>query len=116
MKLKPFACIIINIFYILINFMIICIIIRMHCKRLLQMQDLHSVFTTRPRSVVTGFPQRTVLHAMQTLSRGVLSMLVWPYRRLQSEHTALLATAQRAPRRSAFFRTLWERCKGATLV
>jgi len=25
--------------------MIICIIIKMHCKRLLQIQDLHSVFT-----------------------------------------------------------------------
>ena len=33
-----------------------------------------------------------------------------------SAHTTLLATAQRAPRRSAFIRTLWERCKDATPV
>jgi len=36
--------------------------------------------------------------------------------RLHSVCMALLAFAQRAPRRSAFFLTLWERCKDATLV
>jgi len=51
----------------------------------------------------------------------ILSMLktnaaAWCSRRLLSPHTALLATAQRTPRRSETFRTLWERCKDATLV
>ena len=45
MKLKPFAFIVINMLFILIHFIIICIIIKMHCKRLLQMQDLHGAFT-----------------------------------------------------------------------
>jgi len=47
MKLKPFEFIIINKFYGLIHFMIICIIIKLHCERLLKMQDLHGVFTAR---------------------------------------------------------------------
>ena len=53
MKLKPFAFIIINIFYILIHFMIICINIKMHSKGLLQMQNLHGVFTTCTRRAHT---------------------------------------------------------------
>jgi len=39
----------INNLYIFINFIIICIIIKMHCKRLLKMQDLHGVFTACTR-------------------------------------------------------------------
>jgi len=35
--------------YILIHFMIICFIIKMHCKRLLQTQNLHGVFTACTR-------------------------------------------------------------------
>jgi len=35
--------------YILIHFIIICFIIKMHCTRLLQMQNLHSVFTACTR-------------------------------------------------------------------
>jgi len=35
--------------YILMHFMIICFIIKMHCKRLLQMQNLHGVFTACTR-------------------------------------------------------------------
>jgi len=43
LKLKPFAFIIIDNIYILKHFMItgICIIIKMHCKHLLQMQNLN---------------------------------------------------------------------------
>jgi len=37
-------------------------------------------------------------------------------KRAHRAYTALLATAQRAPRRSALFRTLLERYKDATLV
>jgi len=64
-KLKPFAFIIINKFYILIHFMIICIIIKMHWKRLFQMQDLHGVFTVCTRrahnapTALKKFPQRS---------------------------------------------------------
>jgi len=49
MKLNPFAFVIIKMFYSLIHFMVICSIIKMHCKLLLQMQDLHGVFTARTR-------------------------------------------------------------------
>jgi len=57
----------------LIQCLIICIIIKMHCKRLFQMQDLHDVLkrargvpttrpwrSKRPRSVATAFSQRAV--------------------------------------------------------
>jgi len=55
--------------------MIICIIIRMNCKRLLQKQDLHGVLTA-------------------------------PTRRAHNAHLGDLH----------FSRTLWKRCKDATLV
>jgi len=51
MKLKQFAFILINTVNILIHFMIIYFIIKMHYKRLLQMQDLHGVFTAFVRRV-----------------------------------------------------------------
>jgi len=55
---------------------------------------------------------------VQTPSRGVYFEHYQNKRsrRLHSAHTALLATAQRAPRRSAILRTLWERCQDATMV
>jgi len=54
MELKPFAFIIINNFYILTHLMIICIIINMHCKRLLQ----NAGFTRRLYSVLLAGPLR----------------------------------------------------------
>ena len=84
--------------------MIICIIIKMHCKR--QMQDLHVVFTACTRRAhgaledPTALPQRCHSALFNTLKTNASA---WRSMRLQSAHTALLATAQRAPRRSAFF-------------
>jgi len=57
--------IIINIFYSLIHLMIICETIKIHCNRLLQVHDLHGVFTRprccrRPHSVATALPQLAV--------------------------------------------------------
>ena len=63
MKLKPFAFIIINI---LKHFIIICVTIKMHCKRLVQMQDLHGAFIACTRRAhgapedPIAFPQRAV--------------------------------------------------------
>jgi len=136
MKLKQFAFIIINTLYILIHFMIICFIINMHCKRLLQIQNLHGVFTAWTRALTTR-PRRSrrphsVCHSVlsNTLWKRqdaafVLSMLkvnaaAWRSRRLHSVctafarrcwhlHSAHLGVLQ-------FVGTLWERCKDATLV
>jgi len=110
-----------NIFYNLMHSMIICIIIKMHCKRLLQMQDLHGVCTaargaptTRHGTLEdpTALLQRSHSARSNTLCKRqpaafVLSIsktnaAAWRSRRLHSAHTALLATAQRAPRWSAF--------------
>ena len=85
--------------------MIICIIIKMHCKR--QMQDLHVVFTACTLEDPTALPQRCHSALFNTLKTNASA---WRSMRLQSAHTALLATAQRAPRRSAFF---LERCGNA---
>jgi len=99
-KLKPFAFIIINKFYILIHFMIICIIIKMHWKRLFQMQDLHGVFTVCTRrahnapTALKKFPQNSHSALSNTLCKRqaasfILSMLktnaaTWRSRRLHS--------------------------------
>jgi len=99
--------------------MIICFIINTHCKRLLQMQKLHGVFTACTWRVHNApmalyeTPQRCHSVLSYTLWKRqaaafVLSMLkinaaAWRYRRLHSVSTALLAFAQRAPRRSAIF-------------
>jgi len=78
MKFKPFAFIIINNLYILIYFMIICIIIKMHCKRLLLMQDLHGIFTACTRRAhgaltdPTALPQRSY----SALSKGLVTLAV----------------------------------------
>jgi len=124
MKLNPFAFIIINTLYIFIHFTIICFIIKTHCQRLLQMQNLHGVFTSFTRRAhnaledPTALPQRAVKHATckRQAAAFVLSMLkinatAWRSRRLHiafpqrfhSVSTALLAFARRAPRRSAIF-------------
>ena len=70
----------------------------------------------------TTLPQRAFQHAVQnTKPRRYLCMFkiienACRSMRWHSAHTALLSTARRAPRRSAFYRTLLERCKDATLV
>jgi len=62
MKLKPFAFITISHLYILIHFIIICFIIKMHCKRQLQMQK-YTASLQRARGAPktpTALPQRAV--------------------------------------------------------
>ena len=99
--------------------MIICFIIKMHCNSLLQMQNLHNVFTActrRTHNAPTALYKTPQLcHSMlsNTLWKRqdaafVLSMLkinaaTWRSRRLHSICTALMAFAQHAPRRSAIF-------------
>jgi len=100
--------------------MIICFIIKIHFKRLLQMQNLHGVFTARSQRAHDALKDPTTLphrcHSMlsntlwkRQAAAFVLSMLkvnnaAWRSRRLHSVSTALLAFAQRAPRRSAIFK------------
>ena len=127
-------CIYYNKYFIYFNtFMIICFIIKIHCKRLLQIQNLHGVFTvcTRraqnaPRALLKT-PQRCHSVLFDTLwkrqaAEFVFRMLkinttAWRSRRLHVAfpqrcwrlHSAHLGVLQ-------FYKTLWERCKDATLV
>ena len=89
------------------------------------LQGARGALTTRPRrfrrhhSVATTCLSNTLWkrHAAAfVLSMLKINAAARRSRRLHSVSTALLAFVQRAPRRSAFFKTLWERCKDATLV
>jgi len=98
--------------------MITCKIIKMHCKHLLQIPNLHGVFTActrrghnaskalyedptalsqRPHSALSNTLCKRQAAAF-ILSRLRINTAAWRSRRLHSAHTALLATAQRAPR------------------
>jgi len=110
--------------------MIICSIIKTHCKRPTPKTEftrrLYSVHTARSQRAhgaledSTALPQRCHSVLSNTLWKRqaaafVLSMLkinatTWRSRRLHSVCTALLAFSQRAPRRSAIF---FKRCVNA---
>ena len=90
MKLKPFAFIIINTLYILIHYFFT---INMHCKRLLQMQNVHGVFTACTRR--SRRPHKVLFNTLwkRQAAAFVLSMLKinaagWRSRRLHSVSTA----------------------------
>jgi len=100
--------------------MITHIIIKMHCKRRVHLQDLHCIFTAcsrcsrRPHSELSNTMCKRQAAAF-VLSMFKINAAAWRSRRLYSvftafpqRSTALLATAQRAPRRSAtFFSRCW---------
>ena len=112
----------------------------MHCKRRVQIQDLQDVFTACARcahnapTALKKTSQRchsvptarclTRLTSKRQAAAFVLSMFkinvlddcAASSQRFQSVSTALLANAQRAPRRSATFLTLRKRCDDAALV
>ena len=76
----------------------------MYCKRLLQVQNLHGVFTActrRANNAPTALTQRPHI-ALSNTSMLKINATAWCSRRLHSAHIALLAIAQRAPRRFAF--------------
>jgi len=95
---------------------------------------LYSVHTTRPQRAYGALEDPTALlqrphsalsntlckrqprcfeHVLNKSRRIAIYAVA---QRLHSVSTALLATAQRAPRRSATFLTLWKRCEDAALV
>jgi len=96
------------------------IIIKINCKRQVQIQNLQGIFTRCTRGArnapmaLEKTPQRChgalsdMLCKRQAATAFVLSMFkintaAWRSRRLHSVSTALLATAQCAPRRSTTF-------------
>ena len=85
------------------------IIIKMHCKRRVQIQDLQGVLTVRTRRAHNAptAPEKTPRRCHNVPTARCLTRCVnaaaLRSRRLHSVSTALLATAQRAPRRSATF-------------
>jgi len=104
----------------------------MHCKQFkyrlynVSVQRAHGAPTTQPRRfkrLQVALPQRPHSALSNTLCKRqaaafVLSMFkinnaAW---RLHSVFTALLATAQPAPRRSSTFLTPWKCCEDAALV
>jgi len=88
--------------------MIICIIIKMHCKRLLKIM-IYTASLQRTRGAPTTCPHSVRYNTLnKRQAAAVFSMLktnaaAWRSMRLHSAHTALLATAQRATRRTAIF-------------
>jgi len=116
MQLKPFAFIIINTLYILIHFMIICFIIKMQianaypkCRMYIaSLQRARGVPTTRPwrsrrpHSVATACCLTRCGNPMHAQNKRRCMAFYAIAQRFHSVCTALLAFAQRTPRRSAF--------------
>ena len=69
--------------------MIICIISKMHCKRPTPNAEFTRLWERQAEAFVLSMPK--------------VNTAAWWYWRLHSVFTALLAFAQRAHRRSAFF-------------
>ena len=100
--------------------MIICIIIKMHCKRQFQMHDLHGVFTAcrwhahGSLEDPTALPQYSHSALSNTLCKCQAAMFIsskqTPWHGVLGE---CLVTAQCTPWQAAIFLMLWKPCKDA---
>jgi len=92
--------------------MITHIIIKMHCKRRVQIHDLQGIFTaclrrSRTASLLTRWANAKPRRLFENIQHNRRRKAFYGF---PQRSTELLATAQRAPRRSA---TFFERCRDA---
>jgi len=101
--------------------MITHIIIKMYCKRRVQIHDLQGIFTvcsrrSRTASYLTPSRGGCFEHIQNKRRRMAFYAIAFSvFTAFPQQSTALLATAQRAPRRSATFLTLLKRCEDTAL-